>query len=240
MGGFYISMVSVALQYMPRVFKGQMDKTGREPQFMHSLRVFDRVKTKSNSEMTQVAALLHDVIEDTDQTVDMVRRAFSEYPAERVERMIEIMLSVTRGYIRRETHEMVFSPPPAHLVCDCDKSKGRRCVNDAHIYDKEQYRAFVMRSKKDPEGRIVKISDIEDNSTPGRIEGLSEDEKGIVEERYVPALAFLRDNKATEFFTPKQLARPCKHCLKPFGEHMKTAERTCPASPTTRFKGFKN
>jgi len=245
MAEWRISMVSVALQYMPRTFKGQMDKTGREMQFLHSLRVYDLVKKATNSEIAQTAALLHDVIEDTDQTVNDLRRVFKDYPTEEVERMIAVVLSVTRGYIRRGTREMVFSPPPASQVCDCDKSKSRRCVKDIHVYDKETYREFVMRSKRDTLGRIVKIADITENSTPERVDGLSADEKGIVEERYVPALAFLKDNNATEYFTPKQMARPCTYCSEPRRKHT-GADLKCPgkmlfADPGRQhYKGVKN
>jgi (p)ppGpp synthase/HD superfamily hydrolase len=245
MASLQISMVSTALQYMPGTFKGQMDKTGREQQFLHSLRVYDLVKKATTSEIAQTAALLHDVIEDTDQTENDLRRVFKDYPTEDVEKMIQVVLSVTRGYIERRTHAMVFVPPPAHLVCNCDKSKSRRCTNDVHVYDKETYREFVMRSKRNPLGRIVKIADITDNSTPERTEGLREDEKGIVQERYIPALAFLKDNQATEYFTPKQLARPCKFCTRPRGEH-KGADLLCPVkmlfsdAERQRYKGVKN
>jgi len=228
MAPLYISMVSVALQYMPPAFKGQKDKTGREMQFLHSLRVYDLVKKSSQAcEIAETAALLHDVIEDTDQTVDDLRRVFAAYPTEKVEKMIAIVLAVTRGYIRRADGVMVFSPPSPALVCDCRSAKSFKCVNTAHEYDKETYRDFVMRSKRHPLGRVVKIADITENSTPERTAGLSEAEKGIVEERYVPALAFLKDNKATEFFMPRQLERKCQFCLRPFSEHLGTPERFC-------------
>ena len=244
MAQWRISPVSVVLQYMPRTFKGQMDRTGRELQFMHSLRVYDLVKKATNSEVAQVAALLHDVIEDTDQTENDIRRVLAEFPTEEVEHIVAVVLSLTRGYIQRGTRQMVFSPPPASQVCDCSTSKGRRCVKDTHIYDKETYREFIMRSKRNPLGRIVKIADITDNSTPERTEGLREDEKGIVQERYVPALAYLKDNAATEYFTPKQLARPCKFCTRPRGEH-KGADLKCPGAmlfpdaERQRYKGVK-
>lgn len=238
MAGYEISMVSVAIPLAARAFAGKTDKTGREAAILHSLRVFDGVK-KHHDEITSVVALLHDTIEDTTVTVDDIRKEFAAYPPEKIEAIIDGVLSVTRGYIHRFSGKMVYSPPEAETVCDCSF---RRCKNPAHEYDKEYYRDFIMRSKRHPRGRLVKIADINDNMSPGRTEGLPEDEKGIVEERYVPALRFLLDPQAEEYFTPRQLARLCQSCSKPFSEHVGT-QRLCPVSglfpDDRRFKGVK-
>ena len=234
MAKFYISMVSVALQIGAKAFAGKMDKTGREPAFWHSLRVEAAVARTGAGEIAQAAALLHDVVEDTSVTVDDIRWEFKSnstetYPKGWVDDLIDAILSVTRGYIRRDTREMVFSPPPPTQVCNCrwTKMHGGCDGNPAHVFDKETYRNFIMRSKRHPLGRIIKIADIVDNMSPTRREGLPEDEVGIVEERYAPALAFLKDSKATEYFTPRQLARLCRRCSMPFSEHAGNTP-TCP------------
>lgn len=246
----FISMTSVALQFGAKAFAGMMDKTGREPAFFHSMRVAAQVKRHGGGEVTTVAAYLHDVIEDTPITVEDIRDEFAIYPAEKVDEMIAIILSVTRGYIERYSgtaRTMVFSPPPPGQVCNCKPtSKFFRCLKpNEHLYDKETYRDFIMRSKRNPKGCLLKIEDITDNMSPARREGLSEEEKGIVEERYIPALAFLKDNKATEYFTPRQLARLCRWCSQPFGEHT-GPDRKCPAgsllfhdSQRNTFKGVR-
>jgi (p)ppGpp synthase/HD superfamily hydrolase len=217
-------MVMDAINLGARAFAGMKDKTGREPAYLHSLRVEKLVAKTGAGEIAQAAALLHDVVEDTRVTVSDIRTAFVEHPSDKVEKMINVVLSVTRGYVNRITKEMVFTPPSPDLVCDC---RSRKCVVPSHYYDKETYRNFVMRSKANTLGRIVKIADITDNSSAQRIEGLSEEEKGIVEERYIPALAFLRDDKAKEYFTPKQLARLCQWCSQPLSAHTGD-ERKCP------------
>jgi (p)ppGpp synthase/HD superfamily hydrolase len=216
------TMVGVAIPFAAKAFVGKFDKTGREDAIMHSLRVERLVAKSCRSDITQAAALLHDTIEDTYVTEASIREEFAAYPAEDVEKLVAAVLSVTRGYINRETRTMTFSPPPNELVCDCRSAMSFKCVNPCHTYDKETYREFVMRSKRNPLGRIIKIADITDNMSPARTEGLPEDERGIVEERYVPALAFLRDNNATEFYTQRQLDRLCEHCHSPFAEHVKT------------------
>jgi (p)ppGpp synthase/HD superfamily hydrolase len=227
MAKYYITMVSQALYFGSKAFAGKYDKTGMEPAFLHSIRVCGSIKKAHGGEVLETAALLHDVIEDTAVTVDDLRQFFDKYPTEKVEEMVAIILSVTRGYTHRETRAMVFSPPPAGEVCDC---KSRKCAVAAHIYDKEMYRDFVMRSKRHPKGRILKIADITDNMSPERVGSLPEAERGIAEERYVPALAFLKDGSATEYFTPRQLARLCVWCSKPFGEHEGQRLRLCPVA----------
>lgn len=242
MANFYISMVSVAIDLGARAFAGMTDKTGREGAFLHSLRVEKLVAKTGAGEVACAAALLHDVIEDTTVTVPDIMTAFAAYPTEKVDHMLSIILSVTRGYFHRETKTMVFSPPYPETVCDCKTSK---CTKASHTYDKESYREFVMRSKRNPLGRILKIADITDNSSAARVEGLSEDEKGIVEERYVPALAYLKDDKAVEYFTPRQLARICRYCSQPFSSHTE-GSRQCPShsllfddSQRNTFKGVR-
>lgn len=240
MGDFHNkTLVSVAIPFAARAFVGKTDKTGREGAILHSLRVDKLVQKARGGELAEAAALLHDTIEDTAVTEQDIRNEFADFGSETVEKLIAVVLSVTRGYIHRETKEMVFSPPPREQVCDCEF---RRCTNPVHLYEKEKYRHFIERSKRNPLGRIVKIADITDNSSPSRIEGLSEEEKGIVEERYIPALAFLRDPNATEFYTPRQLARECRFCHQTFAKH-EGRERTCPVKglfPDQRtFKGVK-
>lgn len=237
MAKFEISMISVAIPFAAHAFRGHMDKTGREPAIMHSLRV-EKAVQKYNDEITQVIALLHDTVEDTTVTLDDIRKEFAAYGEEAVNEILEGVKSVTRGYINRSTGEMVFSPPEPGLVCDCKST----CTVFEHVFYKERYRSFVMRGKRHPRGKRVKIADIQDNMTPERVEGLSEAEKGIVEERYIPALAFLKDPTATEYFTPRQLARICKFCHKPFSVH-EGHHRLCPEKDlfgnTVTFKGVR-
>jgi (p)ppGpp synthase/HD superfamily hydrolase len=242
MAEWHISMVSVALDLGARAFAGKTDKTGREGAFLHSMRVYDAVKKSGGGEVVCSAALLHDVIEDTPTTVASLRAAFAAYPEETVEKMIAAVLSVTRGYIYRDSHTLVFEPPASEFVCDCEFK--HKCENPDHLYKKETYRDFIMRSKRNPLGRAIKIADITDNMSPERVAGLPEDEKGIVEERYTPALAFLKDNKATEYFTPRQLARLCRWCSQSFSTHT-GLDRRCPSGllfndpQRNKFKGVK-
>lgn len=63
-------------------------------------------------------------------------------------------------------------------------------VTRREVPKKEPYEEFVLRSKADPIGRIVKIADVYDNMSPERrIEPPAEREKKM--ERYEKALAVL-------------------------------------------------
>jgi (p)ppGpp synthase/HD superfamily hydrolase len=54
--------------------RGQRDKSG-EPYVLHPMRVMMRVRERGGSEAAQCAAILHDVVEDCDVTLDDLRKA---------------------------------------------------------------------------------------------------------------------------------------------------------------------
>ncbi len=67
-----------ALEIAARAHRGQVDKTGR-PYILHPIRLM--LNVSSPTEM--LAALLHDTVEDSDVTLDMLRR--EGFPAEVIE-----------------------------------------------------------------------------------------------------------------------------------------------------------
>ena len=216
-----------AIFFAAKAHAGLTDRTGKEGQICHVLRVEKNTHKLTNDERVWVIALLHDIVEDTPITLEDILNEFGEEIADGVK-------SVTRGYHARGEDRMVFSPPPADQTCNCEHT--RRCANPAHLYEKEKYRHFVQRSKQHPLGRLVKIADLQDNMA--RIKSLPEAEWEMLVTRYEPAMTFLLDKAATEFFTPRQLERRCKFCDKPFGEHIGT-DRRCPGETKTTFKGVK-
>lgn len=63
-----------AIEIAVKAHKGQVDKNG-EPYILHPLRVM----LKLNTETAQIVGVLHDVVEDTEVTLDDLRReGFSE------------------------------------------------------------------------------------------------------------------------------------------------------------------
>lgn len=185
MANFEITLTSKAIAFAAKAHAGQMDKCG-EPYILHPLRVFDIVKKRGGSDAACAAALLHDVVEDTPVTMHEIKSIFGSEVA-------RIVASVTRCYFHKVTKEVVYTPPKPEVAAE---------------YDKELYREFVMRSKRDPEGKLVKEADLMDNTLPERTACLPEGEKEMTEKRHIPALAFIRDKSATYFAPTPRKEKP--------------------------------
>lgn len=81
----YNELYDHALRIAIRAHEGQQDKSGRE-YVMHPIRVAERCKDSR----TKIVALLHDTIEDTDVTIEYLRK--EGFPEE----IIDAVLSVTK------------------------------------------------------------------------------------------------------------------------------------------------
>lgn len=88
---------------------GQFDKAGK-PYILHPIRVLSRVK--SDDEIVQAAAILHDVIEDTATTYQEIRNLGG------TEELIEIVKAVTKvpGETQEEYEDRVMSNRKAMIV----------------------------------------------------------------------------------------------------------------------------
>src|SRR5208337_5544088 len=93
-------LVTKAIAFAARAHAGQLDKCG-VPYILHPLAVMDAVK--NHGRLTQIIAVLHDVVEDTPVTLDEIRTEFGDEVADGV-------ASVSRGYILTNG-EMVFKQP---------------------------------------------------------------------------------------------------------------------------------
>jgi (p)ppGpp synthase/HD superfamily hydrolase len=109
-----------AVALADRAHKGQTDKGGA-PYIAHPIRVSLRV----TGEQEQIAAVLHDVVEDTPVTLDQIRRQFGATIADAVD-----ALTKRRG---------------------------------------EDYSDFILRCRKNPIARRVKIEDLHDNMDTSRL-----------------------------------------------------------------------
>ena len=88
---------------------GQFDKAGK-PYILHPIRVLSRVK--SDDEIVQAAAILHDVIEDTPTTYQDIRNLGG------TDELIEVVKAVTKvpGETQEEYEERVMSNRKAMIV----------------------------------------------------------------------------------------------------------------------------
>jgi (p)ppGpp synthase/HD superfamily hydrolase len=79
-------MIEDAITFAAQAHQGQLDRLG-EPYIFHPLRVMLNVKHAGGSEIEIAAAALHDVVEDTDTTVEELAELFGPEVAELVDRM---------------------------------------------------------------------------------------------------------------------------------------------------------
>jgi (p)ppGpp synthase/HD superfamily hydrolase len=69
-------MIEDAIAFAAQAHQGQLDRLG-EPYIFHALRVMMLVKDAGGSEAEIAAAALHDVVEDTDTTVQEIEQLFN-------------------------------------------------------------------------------------------------------------------------------------------------------------------
>jgi (p)ppGpp synthase/HD superfamily hydrolase len=130
-------------------YHGQdLDKAGKL-YILHPLRVMLSVINQPIE--VQMVAVLHDVVEDTDCTFELIEDLFGK-----------------------------------------DIRSGLESVSRIEYPVKELYSDFVLRSKANIIGRLVKIADLKDNMSPERHDQLPESEKGIMH-RYEKAMAVLTE-----------------------------------------------
>lgn len=90
--------------------RGQVDKIG-EPYIGHPARVAKAVREAGYSDEVEAVAWLHDVVEDTEYTLDAVRLAFGNAVAEAVE-----AISKRKGESFADYYERVKANPMALVV----------------------------------------------------------------------------------------------------------------------------
>ena len=70
------SLILKALQYATKAHEGQVRKYSGEPYIVHPIEVMEIVKTVEHDDAMLAAALLHDVVEDTDVTIEEIEASF--------------------------------------------------------------------------------------------------------------------------------------------------------------------
>jgi (p)ppGpp synthase/HD superfamily hydrolase len=119
-----MSSLEKAIEIAAAAHAGQQDKEGL-PYITHPLRVMARVGPGD----AQIVAVLHDVVEDTDTTLDDLRRAgFSEAVLDAVARV---------------THDK--QEPYADYVVRCKPSPLARQVKLADLEDNSQMKRVLLR-----------------------------------------------------------------------------------------------
>ena len=116
-----LSSLDKAIAFAVRAHAGQLDRDGT-PHIHHSLRVMELVRAiVPKDEEMQVAAVLHDVIEDTPFTEEDIRRRFGD-------RVMRIVLGVTRmpGEVYADFVRRAAQDQDSRLLKVCDVTDNLR------------------------------------------------------------------------------------------------------------------
>ena len=93
-------MIEDAITFAAQAHQGQLDRLG-EPYIFHPLRVMLLVKEGGGTEVEIAAAALHDVVEDTDTTVEELEQLFGPDVASLVDSMSRREGEGYVGYVER-------------------------------------------------------------------------------------------------------------------------------------------
>jgi len=158
-----------AMQIAMAVLSDKLDKSGMTT-FWHSLRVANKLKGWK----LQTVALLHDCLED----------------GRNLKPDILHLIGVPQWLIDDDGRDLTFRKLK-HLGIDDDEvlsaldSITRRCG--------ESYGEYLVRVKSDPNARLVKLADIDDNMTVERLSYLPESKAVKMCHKYLKAMRYLRD-----------------------------------------------
>ncbi len=90
MSNYFINLEEKALNFATLYHGDQKRKYVNEPYIVHPIEVAKIVKSVPHTEAMVCAALLHDVVEDTPATIEMVKQEFGDEIATLVEMLTDI------------------------------------------------------------------------------------------------------------------------------------------------------
>lgn len=142
----YSHMCIIAFEIALKHHKTQKDKSNLH-YFWHPLRVANKMK----GWRLQIIAILHDIVEDTPETIDTLR---------------------DQGILDEGILES---------------------INILTKKDGQSYSEYLQSVKNNPMARLVKLADIDDNTSVERLSYLSSDVAHKMLDKYHKAMKFLRD-----------------------------------------------
>lgn len=131
-------MLAKAIAFAAKAHENQIDKQGA-PYILHTLRIALALRQDAWSEIYQVAAVLHDTVEDTETTLEEIYEAFGDEVGGAVDSLTR------RGH---------WEPHP-----DQEEAKW--------VWD-ETYKEYIRRCCQNSVARVVKKYDVYDNADPRR------------------------------------------------------------------------
>lgn len=150
--------------------RNQTDKAGL-PYIEHPKRVLEKVKAQGCLPYVQMAAVLHDVTEDTAFTPAMLLELGVPSPAVEIVKLLDRDHSATVYNGHAERYQWVHGT--------------------FWEYTKDQF--YYFHIKKNPGARMVKLADIEDNLSPWRLSYLPSETQERLKTKYAKAIASLNE-----------------------------------------------
>lgn len=154
-------MITKALKIATEAHDGQVRKYTSEPYIFHPIRVYEILRKHGiEDEDTLVAAILHDVVEDTSVTLDDIEANFNASVALLVDKCTQVsirqekLLSRTEKWRMNAKHyasgcEKVHNIKMADMIDNCD---GMWHLDEkfAKVYMEEKYKlARLLNKRKD-------------------------------------------------------------------------------------------
>lgn len=147
--------------------RSQIDKSG-QPYILHPKRVLDKVQAQGALPYMQMAAILHDVPEDTAFSHDVLGTLGFSEAVTRVTRLLD-----------RNHQRKVYIDGGGELSLGITSSP-------------EIDEFYYTQIRVDAAATMIKLADIEDNLSPWRLAYLSESTQVRLGHKYAKALRFLR------------------------------------------------
>ena len=143
-----------ALSFAREAHRGSCRKGTNIPYITHPIEAAEIAITMTSDEDVIIAALLHDVVEDTDHSLDEIRMKFGSRVADIVaaetEDKREDLPAADTWLLRKEEtlKELEHASREARIVCVCDKLSNIRSL--AKAYEEVGDRLWDRFNQKDP------------------------------------------------------------------------------------------
>lgn len=151
--------------------RNQVDKAGL-PYIDHPKRVLEKVKAQGALPYVQMAAILHDVTEDTAFNSDILLALGIPESAVRIVRLLD-----------RGRSEKIYDNMGDHKLLWLTRDDTINMTKDEYYY---------QAIAADPQATMVKLADIEDNLSPWRQVYLEQETQDRLKRKYKFALEILR------------------------------------------------
>ena len=129
--------LQIALEFAKEKHKGQK-RIGGDDYITHPIAVCEIVKSQGFDENCQIAALFHDLLEDTDSTEEEILKYGNQEILEAV-----ILLTKKKGYNMTEYVSSIKQNPIAFAVKAADRLHNLQC---AIITDEEFKRKYILET----------------------------------------------------------------------------------------------